>query len=315
MVAPARELRVWALLDGRAGNDSQTLGVAQALGVPFERVSVGYTALAALPNMLRGASLLGVDACSKARLVAPFPDVVIAAGRRLAPVARFIKKHYPSTFLIHLMHPDTSLDAFDVVVMPQHDHPAMRENVMVTIGAPHGITHERDAAAVGQVVAVLVGGDTKHGAFTPQDTAAMVLQLQALVSQGIRLHITTSRRTPTHAVDALVDAFSAATHQVYVYGSAEKNPYPEMLRGAAAIVVTGDSVAMCSEACATGKPVYIYVPEAAVAQKHREMIASLVDGAYARPLSAWDAAWHGGNILHEAQRIAPLIMERISARF
>ena len=42
------------------------------------------------------------------------------------------------------------------------------------------------------------------------------------------------------------------------WDGAGENPYFGYLALADAIVVTGDSVAMVSEACATGKPVHVY---------------------------------------------------------
>jgi uncharacterized protein len=314
MDAATRNLRVWTLLDGRAGNDGQSLGLAQALGLDFERVPVAYNAWARLPNMLRGASLVGVDAQSTAKLIAPFPDVVIAAGRRLAPVARYIKRQHPHTFLIHLMHPDTALDGFDVVVMPQHDHPPQRETIITTIGALHGVRHEGQSGVAIELkrVAVLVGGGTKHGAFDIEDAMLFIAQLKVLAANGCVLDITTSRRTPQATIDALRAAFGAAPHRLYMYGSDAPNPYPAMLYPAAQVVVTGDSVAMCCEACALGKPVYIFTPQSAMARKHKELIGALVAQGYARLLSSWDAQWQGGEVLQEAQRIAPLIHDRLA---
>jgi mitochondrial fission protein ELM1 len=317
MGSPVVQPRIWALLDGRAGNDSQTLGVAQALGLSFERVPLRLGVLTRLANRVRGAGLFGLDVASKQRITSPFPDVVIATGRRLAPVALYIKKHHPSVLLVHMMHPECALDAFDVVVMPAHDHPPQRENIVVTLGAPHGVLPEvQQAADVGDTghVAVLIGGDTKHGKFTAHDASALITALRAIAAAGKVLFISTSRRTPAHVVAALRDAFSGGDHHVYLFGNGEQNPYPAMLCGASAIVVTGDSVGMCSEACATGLPVYVYCPEKALARKHQEYIASLQEQGYVKPVSQWDNAWRGGRVLQEAQRIAPLILQKIQAK-
>ncbi|MGB1877529.1 MAG: ELM1/GtrOC1 family putative glycosyltransferase, partial [Rhodospirillaceae bacterium] len=83
---------VWALTDDRPGNNAQVLGVAQATDWPIEERAIRYTAWGRLPNLLRGASLVGLTDDSCTGLVAPWPDVVIAAGRRSAPVARWIKR-------------------------------------------------------------------------------------------------------------------------------------------------------------------------------------------------------------------------------
>ncbi|MGH6915491.1 MAG: ELM1/GtrOC1 family putative glycosyltransferase, partial [Geminicoccales bacterium] len=74
--------RVWVLTDARPGNDNQALGVALALGWPFTVVQLRYGPLARLPNLLLGSSTLGLTAAARAALMAPWPDLVIAAGRR-----------------------------------------------------------------------------------------------------------------------------------------------------------------------------------------------------------------------------------------
>ena len=75
---------VWVLTDNRPGTATQALAVAEHLGRPFVEKRLTYDGLARLPNILRGASLVGVDDATRASLAAPWPDVVIGAGRRAA---------------------------------------------------------------------------------------------------------------------------------------------------------------------------------------------------------------------------------------
>ena len=41
---------IWVLADDRVGNVSQCLGVAEALGLPYEIKTIRYDRLGALPN-------------------------------------------------------------------------------------------------------------------------------------------------------------------------------------------------------------------------------------------------------------------------
>ena len=103
---PAGGPAVWLLIDDRAGNRSQCLGVAEALGLKFEVRDLEYTAAAALPHVFLGASFFGLSAKSRAELAPPWPDLVIAAGRRTAPVARRIKRlNGGATYLVQIMDP------------------------------------------------------------------------------------------------------------------------------------------------------------------------------------------------------------------
>ena len=82
---------IWALTEDRPGNNSQSIGLATALGWPYEVKEVRFSVLARLPNRLLGASRIGIDSARSASMAPPWPDLVIATGRRLAPVARWIQ--------------------------------------------------------------------------------------------------------------------------------------------------------------------------------------------------------------------------------
>ena len=83
---------IWVLIDERPGNRSQALGVAEALNLPYTVKNISYNFLMQLPNTLLGRSMVGLDALSHKKLTPPWPQLVIAAGRRSAPVALSIKK-------------------------------------------------------------------------------------------------------------------------------------------------------------------------------------------------------------------------------
>jgi len=141
--------QVWLLIDDRAGNKSQGLGVARALGWPFEIKYIDYTAAAALPNYMLMASFSMLTQSCRVNLASPWPDIVIAAGRRTAPVARRIKElSGGKTFLVQIMHPgSTGEDDFSLICVPRHDGMGEAENRFTMTGAPHGVTAERLADA------------------------------------------------------------------------------------------------------------------------------------------------------------------------
>jgi len=290
--------RVWLLIDDRAGNKSQVLGVARALELPFEIKNIDYTAAAALPNYMLMASFSMLTQSSRVNLAAPWPDIVIAAGRRTAPVARRIKDlSGGKAFLVQIMHPgSTGEDDFSLIAVPRHDGMDAAENRFMMTGAPHGVTAESLAEANqswgGKFdhlpkphVALIVGGDTKRKKFTP-DMARELGEYAAKLTAaaGGSLLITTSRRSTPQATAALIDALGDVPKNVFQWGDEGDNPYMGYLAQADHIIVTGDSVSMCSEACATGKPVYIFAPRKLTAHKHAKLHKGLYAKGYARPL-------------------------------
>ncbi|VAH47662.1 unnamed protein product [Triticum turgidum subsp. durum] len=70
------------------------------------------------------------------------------------------------------------------------------------------------------------------------------------------VRISFSRRTPQNVSDLILREFS--THpKFYIWGGEEPNPHLGHLAWADAFIITADSISMLSEACSTGKPVYV----------------------------------------------------------
>ncbi|WP_404385595.1 mitochondrial fission ELM1 family protein [Caenispirillum salinarum] len=304
MVAPS----VWVLADDRAGNVNQALGVAEALGLPYEVKDIRYTRFAALPNIVRGASTLGLTADSIAGLRAPWPEVVIGAGRRVAPVARWIKRMAGGrAFLVQIMRPagltPGAVGEFNLIAVPRHDKvDDILPTVLRITGAPHRVTPERlDRESEHwrdrfdgyprPFIGALVGGATKNRPFTADMARDLAGKLRGLQTEtGGTLLITTSRRTPAPVVEVLERELPPPTW-LYKVGSAGENPYFGLLSLSDALVVTGDSVSMCSEACGTQGPVFIWAPPNFAAPKHERLHQELYRLGYAKPLTGGFVDW------------------------
>jgi len=103
---------------------------------------------------------------------------------------------------------------------------------------------------------VLLGGASRAFSFWPQDAAELGAKLAELArTSGGSLMVTPSRRTSPEALAA----FSRAVAEVpcSIWDGNGDNPYFGFLALADAIVVTGDSVNMVTEAAGTGKPVFV----------------------------------------------------------
>lgn len=295
--------RVWVLLDDRAGNRAQAEGVAGRLTSNATPIDIRYGPLAKLPNALLGASVVGLTSGSKAQLVAPWPDLVIAAGRRTAPVARWIKKRSGGqTRLVQIMDPGSGHADFDLICRPAHDDGAAADNVLTIDAAPHRLTDETLAAARAEWlprveafaaprIALLIGGSTRRRKFTDAMAVRLCQSVHAAVEKcDGSILATTSRRTG--AVVETVAATLIDRTMLYRWDRPGDNPYLGFLASADAIVVTGESVSMCSEACATGKPVYIFAPSELIAPKHARLHRRLFDGGYAQPFEGYiDLEW------------------------
>jgi hypothetical protein len=220
------------------------------------------------------------------------------------------------------MDPRGRRDDLDLIAVPMHDGVIEGSNIVRTIGAPHRVTPQQLAAAredwlprlahlPSPRIAVLVGGPTRRRGFTPEMARALGQQaLQLAADAKGSLLVSTSRRTGD-AADDLVAAISVP-HHAYRYRDSGENPYFGYLALAEAVIVTGDSASMCTEACATGVPVYIYAPPGFVTDKHKRLHQCLFDQGCARPLGPRLEAW-SSFALNSAELVAGEILRRLKA--
>ena len=274
--APARgSARAWLIDDGVAGNQRQVQALASAMGLV---ASVRPIALRApwrwfAPRLAHGAHL-AVSSAQENALAPPWPEFAIGCGRQSALVTRALRAWSGgTTFTVQILNPRIDTTLFDVVIAPQHDR-LTGTNVLQTLGALNPVddawlAHAREEFSTLQQLpqprtALLVGGPNRELDLDGAWLAGLVARLQDQLSrEGGSLMITPSRRTPPAWTARLHGAFDNGC--VHFWGNARDgaNPYAGYLAHADRIVVTPDSVNMLSEACATGKPLFSYLPPAA----------------------------------------------------
>lgn len=261
----------WVVTDGKAGDEAPCLGLAESMGLkPMRRIVRPRALFAALAP--RGP----IDPAERptapgSPLAPPFPDVLIASGRRAVPYMRHVRRASEGrTFTIFLKDPRVSARIADVLWVAAHD--SLRgPNVIVSLAAPHLVSAEalqaardnpdpRIAALPEPRMALLIGGDSRHHSFTEKDRRTLVGAVESMILAGASVMITTSRRTPKAMIDALKREIADTPKRAFLWTGGEDNPYLQMLAHAQTIVVTADSTNMVGEACATSAPVMVYEP-------------------------------------------------------
>lgn len=255
----------------KTGDNAQVLALAEALGWPFEVKHFVYQSSELLSNLLLGATLAGIVNSKSSPLKPPWPDLIITAGRRNEPVARWIRRQSRGRLrIVHIGRPWARLEHFDLIITtPQYRLPE-RPNVLHNHTTLHRVTEARLAEAAAAwgprfahlprpFIGVLVGGHS--GPYTLDALTAARLATQAstlAMAQGGSLLVTTSARTPPEATDALIAAITTPAYVFRWTANAEDNPYYAYLALAERFIVTGESISMLTEACATQKPLYIF---------------------------------------------------------
>ncbi len=250
----------------------------------------------------------------------PFPDLCFAAGRKTVPLLRALRRASKGrTFTVFLEDPRVGAGLADLIWVPAHD--SLRgENVIVTPTTPHRLRPEllaaarqnpdlRIAALPAPRAALVLGGPSAHYRFTGADDAALAGIAQALLAQGFSVMATPSRRTAPSTVAAVRATLALAPAKAFFWDGSGDNPYAQMIANADAIVVTGDSVNMVSEALAPGVPAYVYEPTGGHA-KMRRFLDGLIAGGHLRRWAGVAGMWR-----HEPLDATSVIAAEVARRF
>ena len=316
----------WVVTDGKAGMETQCLGLAEALGfrdslnAQVKRISLGkpwrwLPPLAVLKPLSR--------LTAKGDFLAPpWPDVLIVSGRKaVAPALAVRREAAGKTFTIQIQNPAVDPSRFDVVVAPAHDG-LEGDNVLSTLGALGRVTPERLAQEARHFavryshlphprIAVLIGGNNRAYRLTAAAMTRFSQTLAALARRdGAGLMVTPSRRTGARNEAVLRAALAEVPAEIW--NGEDSNPYFGLLGLADHIVVTADSVNMISEAAGSGKPVYILALEGG-SKKFTRFHQTMIERGIARPFDGKLAEWRY-TPLNETARVATLIRERLVKR-
>lgn len=257
----------WVVTDGKAGMESQCVGLAEALGLTpiIKRVKLRAPWRQLTPYVRFGGH--AQFASTSDALDPPWPDLLIATGRHSVAASLLVKRLSSGrTVTVQLQNPVIATSHFDLVVVPRHD--ALRgANVVVTRGALHRVTPQRLADGAAKLasrvaylkrpyISVLIGGSNASYRLGASEMTALAARLAAAArNSSASLLITPSRRTGADNLAILKTALAGVPH--FLWDGEGDNPYFGLLGLADFLVVTADSVNMVSESASTGKPVYV----------------------------------------------------------
>ncbi|KAK1310131.1 hypothetical protein QJS10_CPA08g01399 [Acorus calamus] len=266
--------------NGFAGAENQCVGLFRALGLS-DRQSLYVNLFFKVKN----SSTLWLQQSPQEG-----PLLVVASGRDTITLASSIRRLAPhNVFVVQIQHPRMQLDRFDLVVTPQHDYYSLtpsgqqeipqflkrwitpREPPSRNVGLTVGALHQADSVALRVAAArwhdelaplpkpllvVNIGGPTCHVKYGTDLAKELAEKLQNVLASCGSVRISFSRRTPLK-VSSVISKEIGDHPKVYIWNGEEPNPHMGHLAWADAFIVTADSISMLSEACSTGKPVYV----------------------------------------------------------
>ncbi len=256
---------IWILQTARAGDNSQVLEIARRLGGNVAVKKIAFNALHNLPNWALGASLSSLTPEARQQIVPPWPDLVIAAGKRTVPIALWIKAASGRRAkLVQIGRPRAALLNFDLVIStPQYGLPKEPNLVELALpfAPPRSFSEQEVSYWQGEWknlprpwILVSIGA----GKFPLSLGRREIRDFSAKLSRlGAGLIVIASPRTKQDVLTALAKHLGRCPAKFYPW-SRGANPYQVALELADRIVVTSDSMSMVGEAVNSGKPVSIF---------------------------------------------------------
>jgi mitochondrial fission protein ELM1 len=272
---------VWVMTDGKAGDRNQAFAIANTLvtkdGIIEERLIQPrkfYELMAPWGPCDPGFKPCDTDSM----ITAPWPDIIIATGRRTVPTMRqFVKLGKKRPFLVFLKNPRISKQIADCIWMPSHDLRNAKnktltdKNLIYSLTGPIRLTPEKLKKQLNKIpkwleelpeprLSVVIGGDAGKTKYTQKDADRLATIIKSNQDAYQSFIITTSRRTPDHLRQAMRDMLKDIQKPCKLYTGEGNNPYPVMLAASKSVIVTGDSHNMVSEALASEATIYIFRP-------------------------------------------------------
>lgn len=279
--------RVLVLTDGVAGHDRASDGIVAALAL-LRPVTVQWLGIREARPRSRRISRLAAAFAEPERwlarhvelapervapalrddAVAVFPeraDIVVATGPSVAAANVAVARRYGARN-IYYGFPKWPHVGYTLLISPVRSlHPSVAlaprpSGIDATALPPARPLDARDD----RVIALLIGGDTKHYRYSASDLTELAAAALRIIraNPGWRLDVYDSRRTPQLPFEALVVATEPLRSRVRVHRFADAGAFSNASAFAADfILVTADSLSMISEATASARPTLVVRPE------------------------------------------------------
>jgi mitochondrial fission protein ELM1 len=212
--------------------------------------------------------------------------------------------------IVVIMKPSLPLNFFDICVIPKHDAPPKKKNVIETNGALNTLEFNNNKSK--NLGLILIGGPSKHYEW---NSKLIISQIDAVVSRckEINWTISDSPRTPKNMMSKIL-ASNYKNVDILDFNNSPNKNIRKLIFMAKDIWVSPDSVSMIYESLTSGASVGLF--EMLKKRKNRiyTSVDNLITENHVTTFSAWGKtnALQTNNLnLSESKRCASIILERL----
>lgn len=335
------QFKTWVLLNKKIGGNSQAIGLAESLSSSYFIQKLEYKKYSQILQYFSFSCFYSLQNKTKESIYKEFeknkPDIIISAGNAASSVALALKsKSKNHSKIIQIMRSNHSLDLFDFVVLPSHDKISdynNRNNIIRSIGSLSRkiddtyytaeevkILDEYVTKNTNNIIAFLIGGVVKSYRFSNQFILNIVNSILKLASQRSDhlLFILFSRRTEQKVKYFLQNSLAGKFNNIIFYDCENEkiNPYNWLLIRSRYLIVTADSISMCSEVASLGKPLYIMQDDFFASIKHLYFLQQLIDLNIAKKFNfdkVDELKYYYYVPLNEMKRVGNIIKKRLNS--
>jgi len=281
---------VWRFSDGKAGHDSQSLGLVDALR---RRTRIECYDIPVRP----GAGLDWMLGRFPAGTLLPDPWLAIGAGHSThLPLMSARRARGGKTAV--LMSPDLPKSLFDLCVIPEHDRPALADNILVTCGSLNRMQLVYEGGCNRGLL--MVGGPSRHYHWDYRQVAEQITRVirYSPVRDWI---LTTSRRTPPGFAEHIRQLIFNRNLRLTVLSWRDTSDQwlALQLSRSCCTWVTEDSVSMIYEALTAGVPVGLL----SLSPRRQDRIVNGVQALVASRNVMRFSDWSAGHPLPRPRRV------------
>jgi lauroyl/myristoyl acyltransferase/mitochondrial fission protein ELM1 len=314
------EKNILVLSDGKTGHLRQSQAVAEIVGrllkdkgmvSGVDTIEINFKSALAKKALVFSSGLSGKYTCQGClwclrtflqkgnykSLTSIKPDIIISCGEAIAPINYVLSRENNAKSIVIMRPSILSTRRFDLVIMPKHDHPPKRKNILATQGALNLIEKEYlreqshklikttgfKLSAQDLYMGLLIGGDAKRFHLTNETLSEVIRQIKSASEKlNADILVTTSRRTSKEG-EELVKNELENYPRCKLLVIANENNIPEAVGGIVGlsefIICSSESISMISEAVNSQRYVLVF-KSPGLRKKHKSFLYNFAKNTY-----------------------------------
>lgn len=269
---------IWCFKDGRRGHESQSTGLLTALS---EKQCIAVHDIVVDGNIWEDGWRALCGSFPPGNKL-PTPVFHLGAGHNTHLPMLAARKARGGKIIV-LMSPTLPPTLFDLCIVPEHDNPPSRPNILRTRGVLNPLRDQGSASPSKGLF--LIGGPSSHYRWSQEALLTQIGEITAL-SGEMDWVLATSPRTPSITTEALMELRSEGI-TLAPFESVEPSWLPCQLALSSQVWVTEDSVSMIYEALTAGAKVGLLSTPPKKPSRVSRGVNSLIGDGFVTPFARW----------------------------